>query len=109
MDTGRSRGVNYNTIGSPKTSNSKLVLCVHGNRFGMTRCCDDFVDQNKPPDASSVTMTGNVEELGGSTDGQRQRGSLGGNFWWYFKLALPSLNSTTSTTQSAAGEEEEMK
>ena len=78
MDTGRSRGVNYNTIGSPKTSNSKLVLCVHGNRFGMTRCCDDFVDQNKPPDASSVTMTGNVEELGGSTDGQRQRGSSGG-------------------------------
>lgn len=80
LDSARSRGVNYNSIGSPKTSNSKLVLCVHGNRFGMTRCCDDFVDQEKPPDASSITMTGccesgNVADLGNSADDQETRRS----------------------------------
>ena len=48
----------------------------------MTRCCDDFVDQEKPPDASSITMTGccdsgNVADLGNSADDQETRRSSG--------------------------------
>lgn len=59
---------NYNTIGATigatGSPSAKLIFCVHGNRYGVTRCCDNFnADATKAPDTSSVIMTGVLDDV----------------------------------------------
>ena len=75
---------NYNTIGAAASGSpsgcNKLVFCVHGNKYGMARCCDDVVLSNKkPPDASSITMTGTLDDLEVPKESHRH-GSSGGMY-----------------------------
>ena len=59
---------NYNTIGATigatGSPSAKLIFCVHGNRYGVTRCCNNFnADATRAPDTSSVIMTGVLDDV----------------------------------------------
>jgi hypothetical protein len=77
LDTGRT---NYNSIDSSPTSTTStpIVFCIHGNKFGIARCCDDLV-----PGQDHVHGTGDgggtLEDLVTGQDDQHH-GSSSGNF-----------------------------
>ena len=40
--SGDLKGATYGTTLSRHDANSPIIFCVHGNKFGMARCCDDL-------------------------------------------------------------------
>jgi len=63
------RGPNYNTIiGETSVSTSPkckapVVFCIHGNKYGVVKCCDSLSDENGHSHQDNAKLTGTINEL----------------------------------------------
>ena len=59
------RGPNYNTIGESGTSPGKcsapVIFCVHGNRYGVVKCCEPITPGGEKG-AESGILTGTLPD-----------------------------------------------
>ena len=80
MDT--KNGSNYQSIGggagSPSAASTPIVFCIHGNKFGVARCCEDLSPDHIHPDHEGPTsFAGNLDTPSNPDD---VTNSTGGNF-----------------------------
>ena len=78
------RGPNYNTIGesgsSPGKCSAPVIFCVHGNRYGVVKCCEPIDSNLGENGADNAKLTGilpDVDDQSGSGSKRVQRAPSG--------------------------------
>ena len=78
------RGPNYNTIGETSTSpkcKAPVVFCIHGNKYGVVKCCDNLNDEAGASNQDNAKLTGTLNEVSDedATSSQRNRRAPSGD------------------------------
>jgi len=67
-------------VGSPSANSTPIVFCIHGNKFGVARCCEDLSPDHVHPDhegaSGAINFSGNLDAPAPSNDLQGSQGDL---------------------------------
>ena len=95
------RGPNYNTIiGETSTSpkcKAPVVFCIHGNKYGVVKCCDSLNEEAGASNQDNAKLTGTLNEVSDedATSSRRNRRAPSGTAY-EFCTNVPKRTSLSS-------------
>ena len=100
------RGPNYNTIGETGTSpkcKAPVVFCIHGNKFGVVKCCDNLDEAGASArNEDNAKLTGTLIEVSDEdvSSSRRNRRASSGMFYpcLTYLLNVPFIIKEVSVT-----------